>query len=70
MPFNPESVQELRTRERMSKLDLANILDVTRTTINNYETGKSNPPLNTLDKLYQFAIKRGHKDLTFYLSPE
>jgi len=69
MPINSEAVIELRRRESLTQSKLASILNVTPTTIYNYE--HNNPPsVDGMDKIYKFALERGHRDLSFYIPPK
>lgn len=47
-------LKELRKNKKISQYEIANFLDVTQTTYNRYETGKSEPSLETLVKLANY----------------
>lgn len=46
-----EKLKELRCFYRMTQDDIAELLDMSRTSFSKYENGASNPPLNVLRKL-------------------
>ncbi len=45
------NIRKLRVQKKLSQDDLASALFVTRQTISNYETGRSNPDLDMLEKI-------------------
>ncbi len=47
----PESLRKIRKAHKLTQQDIANVLGVDRTTYTLYETGSTNPPLETLTKL-------------------
>ena len=47
----PESLRKIRKAHKLTQQDIANVLGVDRTTYTLYETGSTNPPLETLAKL-------------------
>ena len=46
-----KNIRKFRTKRHMTQDDLAERLFVSRQTVSNYETGKSNPDLDTLLKI-------------------
>ncbi|MBQ7296136.1 MAG: helix-turn-helix transcriptional regulator [Clostridia bacterium] len=47
----PESLRRIRKAHKLTQQDIANVLGVDRTTYTLYETGSTNPPIETLEKL-------------------
>ncbi len=47
----PESLRKIRKAHKLTQQDIANVLGVDRTTYTLYETGATNPPIETLEKL-------------------
>lgn len=46
-----KNIKSIRKRNNMSQEDLSNKLFVTRQAVSNWETGKSNPDIETIKKL-------------------
>jgi transcriptional regulator with XRE-family HTH domain len=46
-----QNLRKIRTKKKMSQVELANILNVDRAYISNIENGRMNPTLSTLEKL-------------------
>lgn len=46
-----ESLRKIRKAHKLTQQDIANVLGVDRTTYTLYETGSTNPPIETLEKL-------------------
>ena len=52
-----KNIRKFRTKRHMTQDDLAERLFVSRQTVSNYETGKSNPDLDTLLKIAEVLEK-------------
>ena len=48
-----KNIRQLRTQKNMTQDELAKKLFVTRQTVSNYETGKSRPDVEMLDRIAQ-----------------
>lgn len=48
------SLQQLRVARKLTQLELAEKLGITRATVSNYETGRRTPHLNELKRLADF----------------
>lgn len=46
-----ENIKKIRVEKRMTQEELAEKLSVTRQAISNYETGKTQPDIETLNKI-------------------
>ena len=46
-----KNIKQIRIKNKMTQEELAEALFVTRQTISNYETGKSNPDIETILKI-------------------
>ncbi len=46
-----ESLRKIRKEHKLTQQDIANVLGVDRTTYTLYETGNTNPPIESLEKL-------------------
>ena len=46
-----ESLRKIRKAHKLTQQEIANILGIDRTAYTLYETGKTNPPIETLEKL-------------------
>lgn len=46
-----ESLRKIRKEHKLTQQDIANVLGIDRTTYTLYETGNTNPPLESLEKL-------------------
>ena len=47
MPFN-ENLKLLRTKNKLTQAELGKILNLSRSTISNYEAGKMQPSIETI----------------------
>lgn len=71
MPFNPNSIHNLRETTGMSQFQLAKDLDCTPQTILNWEKGRSAPNINMLDNLYGFCQQNSINPMpNFYAPPD
>jgi len=70
MPFNPNTIKLLREREGLSQYSLATLINVTPQSVLNYEKGRTKPNTEVIDRIYQVAYGKGHKDLEFYKTPK
>ena len=46
-----QNLRKIRTKKKMSQVELANALNVDRAYISNIENGRMNPTLSTLEKI-------------------
>ncbi len=49
-----KNLRFLRVKKGLRQSDLAGILNVTRATVNNYESGRSNPDFQTIEKIISY----------------
>lgn len=61
-----KNIKILRTAQNMTQDDLAGLLFVSRQTVSNYETGKSNPDIDTLVRIAE-ALKTDPNSLIYGL---
>ena len=58
MPFSDE-IKKIRQKQFMSQSDFANILGVSFTTVNRWETGKSKPSYKAMKTLDSYCKENG-----------
>ena len=58
MPFSDE-IKKIRQKQFMSQSDFANILGVSFTTVNRWETGKSKPSYKAMKIIDNYCKKNG-----------
>ena len=64
-----KNIRKFRTKRHMTQDDLAERLFVSRQTVSNYETGKSNPDLDTGFKHFQrIKIPINRRNAAFFVS--
>lgn len=53
MPFN-ENLKLLRTKNKLTQAELGKILNLSRSTISNYEAGKMQPSIETIIEISKY----------------
>lgn len=53
MPFN-ENLKFLRTKNKLTQAELGKILNLSRSTISNYEAGKMQPSIETIIEISKY----------------
>ena len=53
MPFN-ENLKLLRTKNKLTQAELGKILNLSRSTISNYEAGKMQPAIETIIEISKY----------------
>lgn len=53
MPFN-ENLKLLRTKNKLTQAELGKILNLSRSTISNYEAGKMQPSIGTIIEISKY----------------
>ena len=61
MDISDISIKQIRTRSLLSQADFAKELDVSFSTINRWENGKSNPSYKALKKLQSYCANHNIK---------
>lgn len=69
MPFKVKSLKILRERENISQRRLSALLGVMYNTVHRWENLSRYPSLEEIDKMYEFAHRKGYRDLVFYEPP-